>query len=79
MYKTSLLNILFLLSSPPPPLSAEARKEYGDKVKTYTSTFGPLYHAMTDRKPKCHMKLITVLPDEKVALKTIPKTKHYLK
>ncbi|XP_003383104.1 PREDICTED: glutathione reductase, mitochondrial-like [Amphimedon queenslandica] len=46
---------------------AEAIKEFGnEKLKIYTSTFTPLYYALTSRKVKCHMKLICVLPDEKI-------------
>ena len=45
----------------------EAIKEYGkDKLKIYMSSFTPMYHAVTKRKTKCHMKLICVLPEEKV-------------
>ena len=49
------------------PDPAEAEKTYGeDKLKIYKSKFTPLYHGMTTRKTYCHMKLITVKPDEKV-------------
>lgn len=45
----------------------EAVKEYGRaSLKVYTSTFNPMYHAVTTRKVKCYMKLVCLLPDEKV-------------
>ncbi|KAJ8309670.1 hypothetical protein KUTeg_011535, partial [Tegillarca granosa] len=44
----------------------EAEVKYGkDKIKIYSTTFTPLYHALTEIKHKCHMKLICVLPEEK--------------
>lgn len=60
--------------SPSPFLStAQAEKEYGkDKLKIYHSSFTPMYHAITTRKTKCSMKLITVLPEEKVSLNYAP-------
>ncbi len=45
---------------------AEAREAYGEAVKTYTSAFVPLYHALTARKPRTHMKLVTAGPEERV-------------
>ena len=45
---------------------AEARARHGADVKVYTSTFVPLYHAMTTRKPHTHMKLVTVGAEERV-------------
>jgi glutathione reductase (NADPH) len=45
---------------------AEARARHGAEVKVYTSTFVPLYHAMTTRKPHTHMKLVTVGAEERV-------------
>jgi glutathione reductase (NADPH) len=46
---------------------AEAEKAHGaDKLKIYRSSFTPMYHAITRRKTKCHMKLICLLPTEKV-------------
>jgi glutathione reductase (NADPH) len=45
----------------------EAVKKYGrEQLKIYTSSFVPLYHAMTQRKVKTHMKMICLLPEEKV-------------
>ena len=46
---------------------AEAEAKYGkDKLKIYSSTSVSLYHAMTERKTKTVMKLICLLPEEKV-------------
>lgn len=47
--------------------AAEAHRQYGAAVKIYSSSFVPLYHAMTTRKPKTVMKLVTVGADERVA------------
>lgn len=49
----------------------EAVKKYGaDKIKTYTSTFTNLWYGPwqiePDDKPKTAMKLVTLLPSEKV-------------
>ncbi|XP_013069703.2 glutathione reductase, mitochondrial-like isoform X1 [Biomphalaria glabrata] len=45
----------------------EAERKYGrEKLKIYTSNFLPMYYAMTENKVRCNMKLICVLPDEKV-------------
>lgn len=42
----------------------EARKKYGDKnIKVYRSKFTPMYHSITERKPKCFMKLVCVIPE----------------
>lgn len=50
---------------------AQAREKYGDAaVIVYTASFVPLYYAMTTRKPRCDMKLVTAgpgaAPDKKV-------------
>ncbi|KAH3812400.1 glutathione reductase, mitochondrial-like [Dreissena polymorpha] len=46
---------------------AEAEKAYGaDNLKIYRTTFTPMYYAMTETKVKCSMKLVCLLPDEKV-------------
>ncbi|CAL8357649.1 unnamed protein product [Merluccius merluccius] len=37
-----------------------------ENVKTYTTSFTPMYHAMTSRKSQCIMKLVCVGPEEKV-------------
>ncbi len=44
----------------------DARAKYGTSVKTYTSRFTPLYHAITAHKPKTLMKMVTAGPDERV-------------
>jgi glutathione reductase (NADPH) len=44
----------------------EARERHGKAVHIYTSTFVPLYHAMTVRKPHTRMKLVTVGEDERI-------------
>ena len=38
-----------------------------DNVKTYTTSFTPMYHSMTSRKSQCVMKLVCVGPEEKVS------------
>lgn len=50
---------------------AQARLKFGDdKIKTYTSTFTNLWYGTysmePDEKPKTSMKLVCLLPDEKV-------------
>ena len=48
-------------------IAAEAEAKYGkDKLKIYTSKATSLYNALTERKPKVNMKLICLLPEEKV-------------
>lgn len=56
-----------------PPIGAvgltesEARELYGqDGVKVYTTTFRNMYHALTERRPKTAMKLVTAGPRERV-------------
>jgi glutathione reductase (NADPH) len=45
----------------------EARDRYGtESVKVYTSGFVPMYHALTTRKPRAEMKLVTVGPEQRV-------------
>ena len=44
----------------------QARERYGAAVRIYTSSFVPLYHSMTVRKPHTHMKLITVGEEERI-------------
>jgi len=39
---------------------AEARALHGADVRVYARSFVPLYHAITARKPKTYMKLVTV-------------------
>ncbi len=45
---------------------SEAREAHGEAVKVYSSVFVPLYHALTARKPRTHMKLVTAGPEERV-------------
>ena len=45
---------------------AEARAAHGKAVKVYRSGFVPMYHALTTRKPRAEMKLVTVGADERV-------------
>ena len=46
---------------------AEAEEKYGAKnLNIYNSNFLPMYFAVTKRKQRCNMKIICLLPDEKV-------------
>ena len=46
---------------------AAARAKYGEAaVKVYRSGFVPMYHALTTRKPRSEMKLVTVGLEERV-------------
>lgn len=44
----------------------EARATHGDAVKVYTSSFTPMYHQLTESKPKTAMKLVVVGEEEQV-------------
>ncbi|MGB5490820.1 MAG: glutathione-disulfide reductase [Woeseiaceae bacterium] len=44
----------------------EARAEYGDDVKVYTSGFVAMYYALGEDKQRSSMKLITTGPEERV-------------
>jgi glutathione reductase (NADPH) len=45
----------------------EARAQYGDEaVSVFRSGFVPMYHALTTRKPRSEMKLVTVGPEKRV-------------
>lgn len=45
----------------------QAAEKYGrDKLKIYTADFVNLYYSMTTNKPKTYMKMVCLLPDEKV-------------
>jgi len=44
----------------------QARKEHGDAVKVYTSSFTPMYNALTEHKTQTAMKLVCVGAEEKV-------------
>jgi glutathione reductase (NADPH) len=45
---------------------AEARAQYGDDMKIYTSGFTPMFYALGDKKQRSVMKLITAGAEEKV-------------
>jgi glutathione reductase (NADPH) len=45
---------------------AEARAKHGSTVKVYLSSFVPMYHALTVRKPRTHMKLVCAGPKQHV-------------
>jgi glutathione reductase (NADPH) len=45
---------------------AEARQEYGDAIKIYTSSFTGMYYALGENKQRSAMKLITVGEEERV-------------
>jgi glutathione reductase (NADPH) len=45
---------------------SQARSAHGDAVRIYKSSFMPMYHALTTRKPRAHMKLVCVGKDERV-------------
>ena len=46
---------------------SEARRRHGAAVKIHSTSFVPLYHALTTRKPKTMMRLVTVGVEERVA------------
>jgi len=39
---------------------------HGEDVRIYRSAFVPLYHALTRRKPRAHVKLVTVGPEQRI-------------
>jgi glutathione reductase (NADPH) len=45
---------------------AAARERHGDAVQVYHSGFVPMYHALTTRKPRAAMKLVTVGAEQKI-------------
>jgi glutathione reductase (NADPH) len=46
---------------------AEARLRHGnDAIRVYTSGFVPMYHALTARRPRAEMKLVTLGPEERI-------------
>ncbi|XP_078613026.1 glutathione reductase, mitochondrial-like [Branchiostoma floridae x Branchiostoma japonicum] len=45
----------------------EAAAKYGkDHIRMYSARFTPMYHAVTERKTKTIMKMICLLPEEKI-------------
>jgi glutathione reductase (NADPH) len=45
---------------------AQARSRFGDQVEVFTTAFVPLYHALTGRKPRVRMKLVTTGADRRI-------------
>jgi glutathione reductase (NADPH) len=45
---------------------AAARAQHGDDVHVFTTGFVPLYNAMTARKPRTEMKIVTVGPERRI-------------
>jgi len=45
---------------------AQAREQFGDEVKSYETSFNPMYMAFTDHKVKTAMKLVVVGKEERV-------------
>jgi len=45
---------------------AAARAKYGDAVKVFTSSFVPMYHALTTHKVRAEMKLVTVGAEQRI-------------
>jgi glutathione reductase (NADPH) len=43
-----------------------ARAKYGDAVKCFSTSFVPMYHALTTAKHRTRMKLVTVGPEQRV-------------
>jgi glutathione reductase (NADPH) len=44
----------------------EARAQYPDEVRVYTSAFTPMYYALTEHKRRAEMKLVCAGPDERI-------------
>jgi glutathione reductase (NADPH) len=44
----------------------QARVQFGETVKCYTSSFVPMYHALTEAKHKTRMKLVTAGKEQRV-------------
>ena len=45
---------------------AAARAQHGNAVQVFTTGFVPMYHALTERKPRAQMKLVTVGPEQRI-------------
>jgi len=45
---------------------SQAREQFGDQVKTYETTFNPMYMAFTDHKVRTALKLVVTGTDEKI-------------
>jgi glutathione reductase (NADPH) len=44
----------------------QARARYGDSVRVFTSAFVPLYHALTARRPRVELKLVTAGDEQRI-------------
>jgi glutathione reductase (NADPH) len=44
----------------------QARARFGERVQVYTTAFVPMYHALTTRKPRAQMKLVTTGPEQRI-------------
>jgi glutathione reductase (NADPH) len=44
----------------------EARDTYGDSVKVYTSSFVPMYYALSEHRERAAMKLVVAEPEERI-------------
>jgi len=44
----------------------QAREQHGDNVKVYQARFNPMYHAFTEHKRACMVKLVTLGAEERV-------------
>ncbi|HLK70388.1 MAG TPA: glutathione-disulfide reductase [Steroidobacteraceae bacterium] len=44
----------------------EARCRYGEAVQVFKAGFVPMYHALTERKPRAQMKLVTVGTEQRI-------------
>ncbi|GFR86338.1 glutathione reductase [Elysia marginata] len=71
-WKLDYSNIPTVVFSHPPVgtiglTEEEAEKEYGkSQLKIYSANFVPMYYSVLEHKMRCNMKLICLLPDEKV-------------
>jgi glutathione reductase (NADPH) len=64
-------NIATVIFSHPPMgtigmTEPEARAEYGDDVKVYSSAFTAMYYALGEKKSRTHMKLIVTGEEERI-------------
>src|SRR5690606_8119908 len=64
-------NVPFVVFSHPPLggvglTDEQARKQHGDAVKVYRSTFRPMLHALADTPLRSLFKLVCVGPDQRV-------------
>jgi glutathione reductase (NADPH) len=45
---------------------AQARSRFGEQVEVFSTAFVPLYHALTARKPRVRMKLVTTGSERRI-------------